>query len=386
MQWRRVISNSQRPSAKSMTKASCYVRLTLWAVTVSPVIQATAKTPEEILRDLSPSIVIVDAANQNEKLNAFGSGVVVSLGKVITKCNVIEEAERIDVRQGTRVLPARLSLKDAKQRLCELDVPGLVAPPAAIARDGKPNPGARVYAIGAPQGLELNISEGLILAIREIDDYNIFQSSAPISPGSSGGGLFDSDGRLVGILSFYRKDGQNSNLAYSTDWIVRTADARRIMYDLLRDDTSSRANYDANLVRDQEDKRKELIERALAMLFAKDMSITVTKETAEGSRREAEAAQRRRDEYIGKIKAKIEQNTFAPEGLTGNPRAEFKIVLLPTGEVLSATLLKSSGNPAYDEAVERSIYKSVPLPLPPNNPELFREFRELRLPFTYVRR
>ena len=93
-----------------------------------------------------------------------------------------------------------------------------------------------------------------------------------------------------------------------------------------------------------------------------------------------------KDEYIGKIKAKIEQNTFAPEGLTGNPRAEFKIVLLPTGEVLSATLVKSSGNPAYDEAVERSIYKSAPLPVPPNNPELFREFRELRLPFTYTHR
>ncbi|MDQ3260262.1 MAG: TonB C-terminal domain-containing protein, partial [Pseudomonadota bacterium] len=111
-----------------------------------------------------------------------------------------------------------------------------------------------------------------------------------------------------------------------------------------------------------------------------------TKEAAERARQQAEAAKRLKDEYIVKIKTKIEQNTYAPEGITGNPRAEFKIVLLPTGEVLSATLVKSSGNPAYDAAVERSIYKSVPLPLPPNNPELFREFRELRLPFTYLRR
>ena len=69
-----------------------------------------------------------------------------------------------------------------------------------------------------------------------------------------------------------------------------------------------------------------------------------------------------KEETIAKIKAKIEQNTFAPEGMTGNPRAEFKIVLFPTGEVLSATMLKSSGNPAYDEAVQRGIYKSAPLP------------------------
>ena len=92
-----------------------------------------------------------------------------------------------------------------------------------------------------------------------------------------------------------------------------------------------------------------------------------------------------KDEYIAKIKAKIEQNTSAPEGMSGNPRAEFSIVLLPTGEVLSVKLVKSSGNIAYDGAVERGIFKSAPLPVPPNNPELFREFRELRLPFTYVR-
>ena len=109
-------------------------------------------------------------------------------------------------------------------------------------------------------------------------------------------------------------------------------------------------------------------------------------EAVETTPQQAEAAKGLKDEYIGKIKTKIEQNTYAPEGLTGNPRAEFRIVLLPTGEVLSAALVKSSGNPAYDDAVERGIFKSAPLPVPPNNPELFREFRELRLPFTYVRR
>ena len=110
------------------------------------------------------------------------------------------------------------------------------------------------------------------------------------------------------------------------------------------------------------------------------------KEGAERARQQSEAAKRLKDEYIAKIKAKIEQNTSAPEGMSGNPRAEFTIVLLPTGEVLSVKLVKSSGNPAYDDAVERGIFKSAPLPVPPNNPELFREFRELRLPFTYVRR
>ena len=109
---------------------------------------------------------------------------------------------------------------------------------------------------------------------------------------------------------------------------------------------------------------------------------TITLEPLVGNRRAGDGAA----QWSWTIKAKIEQNTSAVEGATGKLRAEFMIVLLPTGEVLSATLLKSSGNKAYDEAAERGIGKSAPLPLPPNNPELFREFRELRLPFTYEKK
>ena len=58
-------------------------------------------------------------------------------------------------------------------------------------------------------------------------------------------------------------------------------------------------------------------------------------------------------------------------------------MVLPTGEVLEPILIvKSSGNKAYDEAVERGIIRSQPLPLP-EDPELWQQFRELRLPFTH---
>ena len=48
--------------------------------------------------------------------------------------------------------------------------------------------------------------------------------------------------------------------------------------------------------------------------------------------------------------------------LPGNPRAEFKISQLPTGEIISVRKIKSSGIPAYDTAVENAIMKSSPLP------------------------
>jgi colicin import membrane protein len=66
--------------------------------------------------------------------------------------------------------------------------------------------------------------------------------------------------------------------------------------------------------------------------------------------------------YSNAIKSKIRSNIVLPSGIPGNPEAIFDVVQLPTGEVLSAKLRKSSGYKAYDEAVERAILKSSPLP------------------------
>ncbi|MFA5912788.1 MAG: cell envelope integrity protein TolA [Burkholderiales bacterium] len=82
--------------------------------------------------------------------------------------------------------------------------------------------------------------------------------------------------------------------------------------------------------------------------------------------------------YIDKLSASIKRNVALPPDIVGNPEAIFDVVQLPTGEVMSAKLRKSSGNQAYDAAVERAILKSSPLPKP-DRPEQFR--RELELKF-----
>jgi serine protease Do len=74
--------------------------------------------------------------------------------------------------------------------------------------------GARVYAIGTPQGLETTLSDGLLSGLRRGDSGQLMfvQTTAPISPGSSGGGLFDAEGRLIGITTLTRREAQNINL------------------------------------------------------------------------------------------------------------------------------------------------------------------------------
>ena len=104
----------------------------------------------------------------------------------------------------------------------------------------------------------------------------------------------------------------------------------------------------------------------------------LARQQAEAARVAAAARAKALNEYIARIQAKVKSNWILPQDIQGNPEAVFLVAQLPTGEVLTTRLLKSSGNPAYDAAVERAILKSSPLPLPASK-ELFS--RELKLTF-----
>jgi colicin import membrane protein len=84
---------------------------------------------------------------------------------------------------------------------------------------------------------------------------------------------------------------------------------------------------------------------------------------AEAIRRSAARAQALAD-YTGRIKGKIRGNLVLPANLKGNPVARFVVTQLPSGEIIEVRMRQSSGNRAYDEAVERAIHKSAPLPKP----------------------
>jgi colicin import membrane protein len=122
-------------------------------------------------------------------------------------------------------------------------------------------------------------------------------------------------------------------------------------------------------------------QRALEQQSAeRDLRALIAKQQAEAARQASAARTRALNEYIARIQAKVRSNWILPADIQGNPEAIFEIAQLPTGEVLegSIRLIKSSGNKAYDDAVERAILKSSPLPLPESR-ELFS--RELKLTF-----
>jgi len=173
---------------------------------------------EDMFAVVSNSVARIQTFDAGGRMIAQGSGVATGNSVVITNYHVVRDAQRISVKVGGNVLDGVVQIADKELDLCSLRVPGLYSTPVVVA-SGDVRVGQQVYAIGAPQGLELTLSEGIVSSLRQTSKGTIIQTTAPISPGSSGGGLFDSRGQLVGIVTFQHKTGQNLNFALPATWI-----------------------------------------------------------------------------------------------------------------------------------------------------------------------
>lgn len=188
----------------------------------------TSLSPEKLFKKVSPSVLVIEALGADGKVATLGSGVVIAREGVVTNHHVVERGTTIHVRRRTKTWAASLAYTDPQRDLVRLDVPGLKSPPVEIRPSNSLQIGERVYAIGAPKGFELTLSEGLISGVRRLEGVQIIQITAPISSGSSGGGLFDAQGRLIGITTFYVEKGQNLNFALPGEWVsaLLTASSR----------------------------------------------------------------------------------------------------------------------------------------------------------------
>lgn len=191
---------------------------------------ATARRPlsaEDLFARTSASVVRVNALSGAGESLAFGSGVVVENATVITNCHVARRGVNLKVKHLVEQFDATVSVADEAHDLCKLSVPGLAAPAVTVGRVADLRVGQKVYAIGSPQGLDLTLSDGMVSSLREGPDGTFVQTTAPISPGSSGGGLFDETGTLVGIVTFQMRAGQNLNFAVPADWIATMSGSSR---------------------------------------------------------------------------------------------------------------------------------------------------------------
>lgn len=189
--------------------------------TVSETVPTEGETlnAEQLFAKVSGSVVLV----LNPQESSLGSGVEIDEHLFVTNCHVLAGGQRYFIRRKNKEVAARLVAGDVDRDVCLLNADDGQSQPVATRSASTVRVGENVYAIGNPQGLEQTLSQGIVSALRQNGqgkELPYIQTTAAISQGSSGGGLFDSQGRLIGIPSFMSAEGQNLNFAAPIDWAL----------------------------------------------------------------------------------------------------------------------------------------------------------------------
>ncbi|AYQ27832.1 MULTISPECIES: S1C family serine protease [unclassified Polaromonas] len=194
------------------------------AATAAATTTAFALEPEEIFKRAAPAVWTVKADVGNNQV-AIGSAVAITPSLLVTACHVVSKAITIKLTQQQREVKVIRITRDPvpEHDLCVLQTePGVALATVTIAPIDTVRTGAKAYAIGSPHGLELTLSEGLVSSLRANNTSTLptIQTSASISSGSSGGGLFDAEARLMGVTINISPGGENLGFAYPAQLVM----------------------------------------------------------------------------------------------------------------------------------------------------------------------
>jgi hypothetical protein len=168
-----------------------------------------------IYNKISPSTVTI------ETNKGLGSGFFVAPNIIATNYHVIEGASYANCytnEQGAKYEIDGYLAVDKNVDLVLLQVSKLNKPALQFAVTS-PAIGQNIYVVGSPKGLPATISEGIVSGLRDLNNYKLIQMTAPISPGSSGGPVVNSNGELIGISVSQLRDGQNLNFAIPKSYL-----------------------------------------------------------------------------------------------------------------------------------------------------------------------
>lgn len=193
---------------------------------------AKTMTVAELVRSVKPAVVYIATFDAKGQQEGLGSGFVVdAAGLVVTNLHVIQGAKALSVKMADGEMYDKVEIVDydARRDIAVLKVkPYGKLPAVALGDSDRVEIGEDAVAVGNPKGMEHTVTSGLISAIRQDEGYKLIQISVPISPGSSGGPLFDRHGRVIGITTAQlRGEGvQNLNFAVPINYAKPLIDAR----------------------------------------------------------------------------------------------------------------------------------------------------------------
>jgi len=167
---------------------------------------------------LSASIVRVEANRQYGGLS-LGSGVTVAPAVVVTNCHVTRDAATIRISGSGRTWGVDAQYADTAHDLCFLRAPAWRGSPVVLGGSDALRSGQQVAALGFTGGTAIALKLGSIRALHALEDNRIIESDAAFSSGSSGGGLFDANGVLIGLLTFRLRGSGANYYSLPVQWI-----------------------------------------------------------------------------------------------------------------------------------------------------------------------
>lgn len=182
----------------------------------------------EIFKLAEPSVVVVLASDAKGEKNNLGSGVLIAPLDVVTSCKVLESAVDIVITQGSALRKGRLQYQDSERDLCQVHIEDPLPsskPATRAAGANKLESGQDIFVISSPRGLERTISRTMISGLRDVPGTTekIIQLDTQLAGASVGGGLFDQNAMLVGLLSAQIRQGNESSRGTPAEWIAQLA-------------------------------------------------------------------------------------------------------------------------------------------------------------------
>lgn len=381
----------------------------------TPVLAADAAQVLERVR--SAVFTVIASANDYGVVNVLGQGsaVLVAPGRLLTSCSVIDNATGIAVsRRHDRIVEkVRLMQRDPNTGLCELglpmDKPGFDRP-AVLAPPGALRTGSVVHTVGSPEGTDLAVATGNVSALREVAAGRRFiLVSTALVPGLRGAGLFDDDGRLVGIVSAAAQNAQIPGFAVAVESIrlagtsggtPQTSPPQSSQPQSPRpvpppapaavpaaptDPSAAAATAAADAARSRPDSRDQVpgghISRDLSARLAGSGDNSVVQRRYREMTARNELAGLDDAEAIARVYAAVIADAVMAQmrwDEDGDLGAEFEVRLHRSGELMFALPLRRSGLDSFDLAAQRAIGIASPYPVPKDD-AAFEKLQSLTL-------
>ena len=210
----------------------------------------TGLSTAQVAEMVSPSVVVITTEQvvysqwswygQSQVESGAGSGVIISSdGYILTCAHVVSGASNITVSIGDKDYPATLVGEDTTSDIAVVKVDATGLTPATVGNSDNLKVGESVMAVGNPLGeLGGTVTSGIVSALNRsvsiqgsssVNTMSLIQMDASVSPGNSGGGLFNMNGELVGIVNAKSSDSDAEGLGFA----IPVNDAVKVAQELL---------------------------------------------------------------------------------------------------------------------------------------------------------